>query len=441
MKMKKHVALIATLCVLQACKTDFESIQYTSGDADFSRTVALGGSFLAGYQNGALTADDQRKSIPALVTQSFNLAGGADFNQPLLPEGNGLGLTNKPWQSPYRQAQTLGYVTDCKGETSLFPIEHPMSAGEATPYLQLTGTASNDFSIPFATTSDLIDPSFGLATRSPYFHRFTNGLGATSAFDEALRMNPSFAIVWTGMDDIYNYAMSGGTSGSITSAAVLGQTLEPMLQKLTNGGAKAAIANIPDIEVFPFFKLVSPRALVLTLNQADSLNALTGSIFDFQEGENGFIVQDASAAFGYRQMTMSDRMLLSVPLDSVKCHFLGVIPADMPNRYVLDSLELADIKKNIAAYNSAIAGLAAKYDLALVDMYSFFQELDKGIAKDGVHYSTEFIKGGFFSLDAYHPNQKGYAILADEFIRSINAKFGSNLPETHCKDCRGVRFP
>ena len=439
--MKKTILFALAMSFLQACKTDFASLQYTSGDADFTQTVAIGGNFLSGYQDGALTADGQQKSVAALLTEQFKFSNGGTFNQALLPAGDGIGLTNKAWQSPYRQAETLGNFTDCKGETSLFPIEHPMRISEASLFLMPTGGACSDFAIPFARLDDLADISFGTAAKSPYFHRFASAPGASSAIDDALHQNPSFFILWTGMEDIYNFALSGGTAGAITDAAVFSQTLEALLQKLEKTGAKGVIANIPDLDAFPYFSLVSPRALNLTVNQADSLNALTGSIFEFKEGENGFIVKDIASPFGYRQMTTYDRVLFSVPIDSIKCHFLGVIPADMPNQYVLDSLECAAVRSNIQAYNTAIASLASKYELAFVDMNRYFQDLQKGIANDGVHYSPEFIKGGFFSLDGYHPNQKGYGLISNEFVRSINQRYHANVPETLCKDCKGIRFP
>src|ERR1041385_5839321 len=46
---------------------------------------------------------------------------------------------------------------------------------------------------------------------------------------------------------------------------------------------------------------------------------------------------------------------------------------------------------------------------------------------DGADYNMKFVEGGFFSLDGYYPDQKGYALLANEFIKAINLKFGSDL--------------
>jgi hypothetical protein len=60
---------------------------------------------------------------------------------------------------------------------------------------------------------------------------------------------------------------------------------------------------------------------------------------------------------------------------------------------------------------------------------------------DGVLMNSTFVIGNFFSLDGYHPTEKGYALLANQFIRAINTRYGSTLPLIHCTDCRGVLFP
>ena len=84
---------------------------------------------------------------------------------------------------------------------------------------------------------------------------------------------------------------------------------------------------------------------------------------------------------------------------------------------------------------------AAQYDLALVDMNSFFKTVESGIKWNGEAYDAEFVSGGFYSLDGYHPNQKGYGMLANEFIKAINNKYSATIPTTNCVDCVGIRFP
>ena len=49
--------------------------------------------------------------------------------------------------------------------------------------------------------------------------------------------------------------------------------------------------------------------------------------------------------------------------------------------------------------------------------------------RGGRGYTSDFIRGGLFGLDGIHPNDLGYALLANELIASLNSKFGCMMPE------------
>ena len=95
----------------------------------------------------------------------------------------------------------------------------------------------------------------------------------------------------------------------------------------------------------------------------------------------------------------------------------------------------------IADYNTVIAAKAQQYGLALADMNTYFRSVQSGIKWDGVDFNSQFVSGGFFSLDGYCPNQKGYALVANEFVKAINAKYHSTIPSVNCPECSGVKFP
>lgn len=400
---------------------------------------------MAGYQDGALYRDGQRHSLPALLARQFEVVGGGKFNQNLMPDNSGLGLNSKPWEDPFVTASKLGDRTDCEGVTSIGPVKNFISASSAAPYLQgVAGNSFQDFSIPFARIQDYFDPSFGLGYSSgnpnPYYNRIASDPGNSTLFGDAKAQDATFAIVWAGVEDVYEYARAGGNNTSIASPASFSAYLDTLLAGLTANGAKGVMANIPHIGSFPFYTLIDPRGLELTQSKADSLNQLTGGIFDLQAGENGFLIYDDTAPFDYRQMTAGEYILLTVPTDSMKCHFMGSL-IDIPGRYVLDSTEVQTINEAISSYNSIIAEKAAQYNLAFVDMLAYFETVQGGIKWDGVDFNTEFVSGGFFSLDGYHPNQKGYALIANEFIKAINARYGSTIPTVNCAECSGVKFP
>ena len=113
----------------------------------------------------------------------------------------------------------------------------------------------------------------------------------------------------------------------------------------------------------------------------------------------------------------------------------------MPDRYTLDSMELQIIKASIKEYNIEIKKVAEKYNIAFVDVNDFYQRLQSGILYNGVSFTNTFINGGFFSLDGFYPNQKGYSMLANEFLKAINLKYETSIPTVNCSDCDGIKFP
>jgi hypothetical protein len=44
-----------------------------------------------------------------------------------------------------------------------------------------------------------------------------------------------------------------------------------------------------------------------------------------------------------------------------------------------------------------------------------------------VLYTSAFVTGGLFSLDGVHPNDLAQALLCNEVIRAVNARFASNI--------------
>ena len=61
--------------------------------------------------------------------------------------------------------------------------------------------------------------------------------------------------------------------------------------------------------------------------------------------------------------------------------------------------------------------------------------------EDGIPLSSNYISGGIFSLDGVHLTPRGYAIVANEFIKAINSKYGSNIPLTNITNYTGVKLP
>jgi hypothetical protein len=64
-----------------------------------------------------------------------------------------------------------------------------------------------------------------------------------------------------------------------------------------------------------------------------------------------------------------------------------------------------------------------------VDVNSLFKTLSANgyTLGNNKHLTTGFL-GGLFSLDGIHPTNTGYAILANETIKTMNTKFNMKIP-------------
>jgi lysophospholipase L1-like esterase len=115
----------------------------------------------------------------------------------------------------------------------------------------------------------------------------------------------------------------------------------------------------------------------------------------------------------------------------------------LQDKHILIPTEAAEIKTAVDAMNVKIKAVAAAKGLAFVDANAKMLELsaNSGIQYDAVKYSAKFITGGTFSLDGVHLTGRGYALIANEFLRVINAKYHSTLPMVNVNSYSGVTFP
>jgi hypothetical protein len=95
----------------------------------------------------------------------------------------------------------------------------------------------------------------------------------------------------------------------------------------------------------------------------------------------------------------------------------------------------------VSAYNAKLRAVATAKGLAFVDVNQFMAQVKKGIVYNGIAINTSFVSGGAFSLDGVHLTPRGNAMLANEFIKSINATYGSTIPQVDATKYNGVTFP
>ncbi|MDQ3192995.1 MAG: SGNH/GDSL hydrolase family protein [Bacteroidota bacterium] len=436
------ILILLLISFVNSCKPKPNLPEAKPGSADFTSMAFIGGTYFSGYQDGALYKEGQENSIPAILAKQIELINNHSLNAALLDESISIGLTFKG--DPYQNKFNLENKSDCLGEVTLKPSNSKINFSIGNS-LRNGITSTTNISVPFASIQDYSDPLFGeqptLQKPNPFYYRIASKPGTSTMLSDLEQIKPTFTAIWTGMEDIYNFALMGGYDSQIADPAVFENRLDELLKIVSNNEGKGVLANIPDISVFPFYTLIPSLSIDLTKEKADSLNLVFGTIFEYKEGKNGFQIEDESVEnFPYRLSFEDEYVLLNTPLDSVKCHKMGVFNP-LPDRYILDRREIAFIKDQIRIYNEIIKRKAEQYDMAFVDMNYYFNSISTGITVDGISYSSEFVSGGFFSLDGFQPNQKGYALLANKFIEAINQKYSASIPSANCKSCSGIKFP
>ncbi|MDH5355471.1 MAG: G-D-S-L family lipolytic protein, partial [Gammaproteobacteria bacterium] len=332
------------------------------------------------------------------------------------------------------------------------------------------GTTANPYFVRFASTtaaSMLGDAAF---SQTPSF--FVLWLGNNDILSYAT--GGGVGADQTGNSDVTTYGaeditdpgfFASGGSGNATGLPSYAQ----IAGALASGGAKGVLVNIPNVSSIPYFTTVPYNPVVLTdqLLEVDPLNTAYGtyngglaaavSLFlispeeaaqraiNFAIGQNALVIEDESLTDlsatavplpSIRQATANDLIVLpsaskigteAVTGNPATKWGVGVALEDID---VLTETEIGQVETARLAYNATIAGIAAgNPNLLLYDAAALLDE----VSTTGVFYGTggitsTYATGGGFSLDGVHPTARGYAVIANGIIDTINDGFGANIP-------------
>ena len=426
--------IFATLGML-SCEPKIKTQSPTKGELDVTKVIFIGDGQMAGYMNDGLKNESQKNSLANILTAQFELIGSNQGNLPWI-NSSSIGISTAGLAPLH-----LGYKTDCQGNISLSPIRDA-SIGDLSCITQSCYQASNPFTvfgIPGLRLNQFTNTS--LATTNPFYNRMCSS-PSVSLLDELIAQKASFFQLYIGLEDVLDYAKSGGTHETLPTELQFQQNYEQIIQNLTANGAKGAIATIPDVTLMPYFTTIPWNGLTLDNANVGTLNSIYNPLgYYFQLGANPFMIVDSTSnMFAVRQIQSTELLLLSLPLDSVKCNQMGVL-FPIRDEFVLDTGELNVLRGKIQAYNNFIRQIAQTYNLALVETDQFVSNLADGFTYNGVNMSAKFVSGGAYSLDGIYLNPRGNAHFANAFIKAINKTYHSTIPEVNANKFDGVRFP
>ncbi|MBT8273008.1 MAG: G-D-S-L family lipolytic protein [Bacteroidia bacterium] len=172
--------------------------------------------------------------------------------------------------------------------------------------------------------------------------------------------------------------------------------------------------------------------------QGGGLDPLTAGLLAAQYGQSRqanetdlFTLLSGSVIGTLNEPYFNQLLMLGVPAATAGQLAVNGLTYPMEDQHVLLPSEQLEVKTATDAFNSVIAAAAGQSGLGLVDANALLTELAAGgIASDDFILTSDLVLGGAFSLDGVHPNSRGYALIANEFLKAIDAAYGSTFSES-----------
>jgi lysophospholipase L1-like esterase len=425
----------------------------TSNQLVLLKMVAIGNSLTAGVQSAGLAHDFQVNSYPNLIARQMN--PGNVFEQPLIDDP---GLSNTPG---------VGVLDFVNGEivprgTYTNPMALLLNALLPRPYDNLGIPGANVNEILNATSSANGPTMTDLILRNPNFAN-------TTVWEQAKLLNPTLILLWVGNNDVLGAATSGGDMDQLAPTAQFQSdlvTLLTELAKIRDGNIGIIMANIFDVCDIAHVNLLD-NLIYKTITLPNVGQVYLPVIFDNQfqpvdfdtttggelylpllteEGilaggspvehlllpflgeysENGLGVPDSAALVPLLvgsgippQMAPGMAKQLELAMQAAGLKTSGI---PIPVSLTLTAAETGTIQTRVDELNQVLQGITSQQGIPLVDANNLLQQLNSPSGYQG--YSGKFVffdpANTAFSLDGIHPNNGGYALIANAFIEKMN---------------------
>lgn len=464
-----------------------QELPITAGSADFSRYVALGNSLTSGFSDNALFIASQENAYPKLMADQFALAGGGEFKTPFMNDNVGGMLLGGNMIAPPRLIFANGAPTVLPNAVPTTEIGVPLTGPFnnmgvpgaksfhllAPGYGDVTGLANgtaNPYFVRFRSSPSTTIIADAMAQNPTFFSLWIGNsdvLGyATTGGDGTNPITPE-ALFTQAYNGLITTLTSNGAKGVVANIP--------------------DVSTIPHFRVVPFNALdaanpafgpqiATLNATLAPLNQAFAfLGVPERSIVFNTTGKSAVVIHDESLPnistqlsqvlqaggvptatamllanqFGQsRQATDKDLFVLpsssvigtvntayytalvgqGVPAATAGQLAVNGITYPMQDKWVLLPSEQAEINAATVLFNGIIKSAADQAGLAFVDANALMTQLSKGgVRFDNFNMTSDFVKGGAFSLDGIHLTARANAYVANQFLAAINATYGSTL--------------
>jgi lysophospholipase L1-like esterase len=366
---------------------------------NFTSYVALGDGLTAGFSNGSLVEAHQRQSYPALIARQAGVSG---FEQPLVSDPG------------------------IPAELVLVSLVPPVVGAKATtagaPLRGDLARAYNNLGVPTATVGDLLTR---VTDRGGFHDLVLRGRG--TALDQGLSLRPTTLTLWTGTADVMAAVVAGrAVEGvTLTPLAAFRASFQSVVDAIKASGAFVVVANIPDVTALPYATTIQP----IVVNPTTGAPVLVGGQTVPLLGPTGPLPSNSLITLAASPLLLRGDGIPTAAGGSGRA---------LPDEVILDLAEASAIRERVGQFNLAIAQICQGASVPVLDLNAFYAGLaTEGRVVGGITLTSSFLTGGLFGYDGLNPTDLGYALLAGEWIRFINAR-GGQLPEIDLGPYLGV---
>jgi hypothetical protein len=399
------------------------------GSADFTRFVALGDSYGAGFESSSLNERHQPWSWPAVIAKQVGLrlctpsdpATANCFAQPLV--------------------SFPGIASELLLQSIITPSPVIASApGSGQPIMTTFARPYNNLSIPGATVGALLgitgaEPSTPNEPTAVSFGRFILR-GQGTAVQQAVAQHPTFIAVWIGGNDFLNVLFSGNPA-TLTPVATFKAQYEAVLDALIQGAPTAGMVtgNFPT-GVVPYLRLIPP----VLINPATGQPVTVGGQPVFYvvrtgtDAQGNPIVQPLTATtlipLGTRTKLAQGYGIPAFLKTTPPFNQLEHVGEPLEQNDVITAEEFAAVVTRVGEYNAIVNTAAAARNIPVADVAGLFNRVFSATGEHlgPITVTAAPVTGGFFSLDFFHLTDLGYLLMGNEFIKAINSGYDTQIP-------------
>ncbi len=293
----------------------------------------------------------------------------------------------------------------------------------------ITATATFDFAFSTLVTTLTSGGAKGAVTNVPYITDLPHF--TTVPYAPLSPANPNFGPQIPTLNGIFGqlnqvFAFLGAPERSIVFSQTAASPVVINDESLVNLSAQITGVLMAS-STFPAFV----QSFGLPAQAAPLVAGLFGSTYGQarQATADDLLVLPSSSVIGTVN-TSSVAFLMQQGLSQTLAGQFSVegVTNPLADKWVLLPSEQAEIKNATDAYNATIANIAASNGLALVDLNTILtQATTTGLQSGNFTFTTDLVTGGLVGLDGIHLTARGYAVMANEFLKAIDATYSSNF--------------